>query len=207
MKSIQWLTLAVRFLISWSLVTIFFYFSGEFIIRILLPYLAFICNLLSQNYHTELFLGDGSQGMVINIAATVTHDIYQYNVPIAPTGARITAAGGLVHAMIPLVVLFSILLSIPTTFKRTLFQLAIGIPISIIILTCTTPVLLTSHIESIFYSALQNVTHKDMPTPLIMQIVEFMEIGGLWLFSLLGAVICILISAKINTAKIKRTIT
>jgi hypothetical protein len=190
--------LARRILIVWALVAVFFYWAGGLIVHMVLPWLEIVTNLLAKNYHADLSIGTGTQGTVINILATVTSSIYQYNIPIAPKGAQLAAAGTLAHALTPLVIFFALIFSWPGSFKAVLTRAFIGVPIGIAILSATMPFLLTSHIEEIFHSALQTVAQKNMPLPFVMTWVILMEMGGLWLLPIIGALGCVVFSRQIK---------
>lgn len=188
---VRWLALTGRVLLVWVLVAVFFYYCGATLLQLVLPWLQWIANVLSVNYHAELGLGSGDKGTVINIVAQVTEDIYQYNIPIAPKGAELTGAGTLVHALTPLVILFTLIIAWPGSLRAVLARMLVGVPIGLAVLSCSLPFLLVSHIDEIFYTALQNVAKKPMPQPAIISWVMFMEMGGIWLLPLIGALGCV----------------
>ena len=164
----------------------------------LLPYLEFWVNTLADHYRATLFMGTGAQGGVINISATVTADIYQYNFPIAPKGAQFTAAVTVAHALIPWVVIYSILLLWPGSFRQLILRLWLGVIAAILVISLTEPALLAAHIEEIFYAALQKIANQEMPMPRLLYWVMFMEVGGIWWLSINMAIVCIWISARLD---------
>lgn len=180
-----------RFVLSWVLVGGFFYFCGAFILQAVLPWLQWIANGLGEHQQVQLSMGNGGKHRVINIVATLSADIYQYNYPIAPKGTVLRAAGTLVHALTPLVILFSLLLAWPGSLRALILRTLLSLPASLIILSLSLPFLLVGHIQSSLFNALQNVAQREMPMPLILHWVMFMEMGGLWLMPLVLAISCI----------------
>ncbi len=187
--------ISIRLVIAWLLVSILFFTCGEWIIHALLPYLTWLTNLIAHNYSAELNISDSPTGKIFNIVATATEDVYRLEIPIAPKGTRITGNGTLMHALVPIVILFTILCSWPTTLKRLMAQIVLGAPVTLLILALTTPILLASHIEQVFHSAAQNYAGKELPMPFMMGWAVFMEIGGVWLLPIIGAFLCIKASA------------
>ncbi len=179
--------IALKLVVAWLFVSIFFFMCGEWIIHILLPYLSFWTNLVAHNYSAELNINTSQTGKIIAIVATATEDVYRLNIPIAPKGTSVTGSGTLMHALVPIVILFTILFSWPTTFKKQVTQIIFGLVIMLLLLALTTPILLASHIEEVFHTAAQNYAGKELPMPLMMRWVVFMEIGGVWLLPINGA--------------------
>lgn len=183
-----------RFVLCWVLVGGFFYICGAFIIQGVLPLLQWVANGMSADYQAQLSMSGGGNGTIINIVATLTSNIYQYNYPIAPKGTVLRAAGTLVHALTPLVILFSILIAWPGSLRAIILRGLLGLPAGLIILTLSLPFLLVGHIEGRLFSALQNIADREMPMPAIMQWVMFMEMGGLWLLPIVCAIGCVAIT-------------
>jgi hypothetical protein len=180
-----------RFLIAWLLVSIFFFLCGEWIIQALLPYLTFVTHSLAHHYSAELNIVDNPTGKIISIVATATEDVYRLSIPIAPKGTQVNGSGTLLHALVPIVILFTILFSWPVELKKMFAQVLLGLPFTLLILALTTPPLLTSHIEHVFHTAAQNYAEKDLPMPFAMKWVVFMEMGGVWLLPIISAFLCV----------------
>ncbi len=187
--------LVLKLIIVWLLVSICLFNFGEWIIQALLPYLRFCVNLLGHHYTAELSINNSVTGKIISLVATATEDIYRLKIPIAPKGTAFTGQATLLHALVPMVILFTILFSWVTTRSRFVAQVIVGVPMALLIFTLTTPMLLLSHIEQVFHAAAQNYAGKELPIPVIMDWVVFMEMGGVWLLPIIGAFLCIKISA------------
>ncbi|MES2821999.1 MAG: hypothetical protein V4732_00255 [Pseudomonadota bacterium] len=187
--------ITLRLIIVWLLVSIFLFYFGEWIIHGLLAYLRFCVNLLGHNYTAELSIDNSVTGKIISLMAIATDDIYRLEIPIAPKGTAFTGQVTLAHALVPTVILFTILFSWFTTRNRFITQIIVGMPMALLILTLTTPMLLSSHVEQVFHTAAQNYVGKELPMPFIMEWVVFMEMGGVWLLPIIGAFLCIKISA------------
>lgn len=194
----------LRLIIVWLLVSIFLFNVGEWIIHALLPYLGFCVNLLGHNYTAELSIDSSVTGKIISLVATASEDIYRLEIPIAPKGTVFAGQVTLMHALVPVVILFTILFSWFTTRYRFITQIIAGIPMALLILTLTTPMLLSSHVEQVFHTAAQHYAEKELPMPFIMEWVVFMEMGGVWLLPIIGAFFCIKISAIATPLGVKQ---
>ena len=140
----------------------------------------------------------------ISILVTLTENLYRvlpdkYShsgisaapIPIAPKGTRIEGSGTLLHAMVPIVILFTILISWPAKIKKMLIQIVLGIPFAFVIIALTTPLLLLAHVENVFQTAAENYIKTELPTPFLMWWVMLMEGGGVWLLPIVAALLCI----------------
>lgn len=187
--------LSLRLIVAWLLVSIFFFVSGEWVVRALLPYLTAVTNMLAHNYTTELSISNNSTGKIIAIVATATEDVYRLEIPIAPIGTRINGSGTLMHALVPIVILYTILIAWPAALTKLFTHIVLGVPATLCMLALTTPMLLLSHIEQVFHTAAQNYAGKELPLPFMMNWVVFMELGGMWLLPMVFSFLCIKLSA------------
>ncbi len=183
--------LLLRFVCAWAASAGVFFCAGEILLAPLLPLLQWIANGLSTDYLAQLSLASTEQGSIIKIMARVSHNLFQYSIPVAPQGAELSGAGTLMHALTPLVILFALVVAWPGPGWQVFTRLLLGVPLGVFIMCGTVPVLLVSHIESTLYNAVQNVATEALPMPAILYWVMFMEMGGLWLFSILAALIVI----------------
>jgi hypothetical protein len=185
--------ISIRLIVVWLLVSLFFFIFGEAILQLLLPYMTWLVNLMANNFHVELKIFDGQFIM----SAIATQDVYRFNIPIAPKNTRIPANASVLHALVPIVILCTILLSWPNSFKKTIASMGFGLISSFILLSVTTPFLLVSHVERVFFTAAQNYAGTALSPPLIMNWIVFMEIGGVWLLPIIFAFLCVKIGFKV----------
>lgn len=185
------LKLAPRILFIWIIVSVFFLLTGELLIQALIPYFTWVLNQLSDQYVSTLQIATQDGSKMIQAITTITQEIYIENIPVSPPGVQFKVASNLVHALVPLVILYCILLSWPNIeLRERLVLCLIGVPVSIIIITLVVPPLLGGHIEATLLTAAESMAQRKLPTPLIMQWVIFIESGGRWLFPILGAAFC-----------------
>lgn len=179
--------LIARLLLAWLLMAAVFYSAGNLIVQQALPLLQWLANSLSDQYAARLSLAESEQGAIIQIAATISQNIFYGSLPIAPQGAVLTGAGTLVHALSPLVILFSLLVCWPAPGRVLALRLAIGALLGLLIILGTLPFLLISHIEGTLHAAVQQFLPNPVPMPKVFYWVMFMEMGGLWLLPILAA--------------------
>ncbi|HMW47976.1 MAG TPA: hypothetical protein PKD17_05695 [Cellvibrionaceae bacterium] len=179
--------LITRLMAAWLVMAVVFYSGGAFLLQQALPLVQWIANSLSDNYTAQLSLGSSEQGAIIQIAATVSRNIYYATLPIAPKGAVLTGAGTLVHTLTPLVILFSLLIAWPCPWRVLALRLVIGALLGLLIILGTLPFLLISHIEGTLHAAVQQFLPNPVPMPKVFYWVMFVEMGGLWLLPILAA--------------------
>ncbi len=179
--------LIVRLLLAWLVMAAVFYSAGHLMVQQVLPLLQWLANSVSHQYAAQLSLGASQQGAIIQIAATISHNIFYGSLPIAPQGAVLTGAGTLVHALSPLVILFSLLVCWPAPWRLLILRLVIGAVFGLLIILGTLPFLLVSHIEGTLHAATQQFITEPVPMPRVFYWVMFVEMGGLWLLPILAA--------------------
>jgi hypothetical protein len=179
--------LIARLLLAWLVMAAVFYSAGHLMMQQVLPLLQWLANSVSDQYAAQLSLGASQQGAIIQIAATISHNIFYGSLPIAPQGAVLTGAGTLVHALSPLVILFSLLVCWPAPWRLLILRLVLGAVFGLLIILGTLPFLLVSHIEGTLHAATQQFITEPVPMPRVFYWVMFVEMGGLWLLPILAA--------------------
>ncbi len=185
---------SLRLLLVWLMLSISILFLSEALIALLLPYLTWCVNLLSNHYTSLLTIVNDGVAAKVQIVATITQAVYISGIPVSPPGVKLTGSINLIHALVPVVILYVILLCWPVRhFKERLLMCILGIPAVLLIMALTVPTLLAGHIEATLLSAAERASGRDLDRPFIMDWVIFVETGGRWLLPLLAAILCILI--------------
>ena len=195
--------LSMRVILIWLLLSICLLMLGEPIIKTMLPLIDYITNSMTNNFACVLSIEKTIDSTIIQCLATLSKDIYIENIPIAPAGYKLTSYTNLVHSLVPIVILYTVLLSWPNvSFKEKIVLCALGI-IGLLIITGTVvPILLIGNIEAQLLSVAEREADQYFATPLVMKLVIFFETGGRWLFPILIAIICRSLSKNIFNNKV-----
>lgn len=187
--------LSARVLLIWLILSIVVFVLGKHIINPLLPYITYIINTISDTFTCSLSIEKTSESSVIQCLATISKDVYIENIPVAPKGYQLTSYTNLIHSLVPIVILFTVLLSWPRiSIKERLFLCLIGVIGVLVIIGTVVPTLLAGHIEHQLLSAAQKQANKLFDAPLVMDLVIFFETGGRWIYPVIVAGMCLLIS-------------
>lgn len=195
------LKLSFRLLVAWLALSLIGIMIGEQLITLLLPFFSDIINAMSSRYSHALSLTNLNGRAMIEITARLTQAIRATNTLALTPGETVTAAIDVWHVLVPLVILFSLLIALPTRRAReSLQRLLLAMPVALIILAFNTPALLAGHIEMQLSRFIQNV--GGIPNdPFLIRWVVFMEMGGRWLLPIVGAASCVMMSKGIDNLR------
>lgn len=185
------ITLSTRVIITWLVLSLLILFIGEYIISLLIPFIAYVTNLLSSNFDCVVSIVNTQESTIIQCAATLSKDIYIESIPTAPAGYKLTSHTNLIHALVPIVILYTALLSWPqVSIKEKLLLCMLGI-IGVLVITVTVvPTLLIGNVEAQLISAAERQAGSSFAKPLVMKLVVFFETGGRWLYPIIFALLC-----------------
>lgn len=189
---------SVRLILAWLILSILGVAVGKQVVSSLLPFFSDIISAMSTSYTHALTMTHSNGISNVKITATLVQ-------PIRATGGSVLVAGNTFsalihtwHILVPVVIIFSLLLAWPVKILRQRAQLLlIAIPVSLFVLAFTIPALLAGHIERQLFTLLEKAGGKP-DIPFILDWVIFVEMGGLWLFPIAGAIICVLLSTEID---------
>lgn len=173
--------LALRLLGSWLVLSLLGWFFGRDLIALLLPVINLAVNAVADGYSSVLSITREAGGELIHMEALATRPI-----PVSPEltinpGARLTAGVHLVHALVPIVLLYSLLLAWPVkTAIDRLWLLGIGVPLALLALLLTVPFQLTTHIDTMLVDyAAEGGQARQLPWSTHWSM--FNESGGRWM--------------------------
>jgi len=196
------LKLSVRLLGAWLIFSLIGILVGSQLLVFLLPIFSDIINVISSDYSHILKISYVKDEAVIEITAKVIHAINATSTLALSPGKLITSSINVMHLLVPVVILFSLLVAWPVNRIQQRKQiLLLAIPMTFIILMFVTPALLASQIEMNLISLIQKVggTPKE---PFVIKWMIFIEMGGLWLFPVVAAVVCVKMSTGIDNIRL-----
>ncbi len=175
--------IAWRLILSWLILSAGVMLQGEQIIRPVLPFVTSVIEVIQSDYKARLNINQDQPG-IIQMQAVTRRSISG----IAARGAKLTAGVQVTHNLVPLVLLFSILMSWPLKKHRQRYLLLmLGIPLSYAIVALTIPFQLAGSIENMLQGyAQQYAVNRDKPW--LLSWMLFLEVGGRWLLPVILAV-------------------
>lgn len=183
--------LAARAVLAWLVLSALGWLFGGALLEVLLPALALTVNTLADGYSAALSMDDTGQGKTIHMVGLVTQPIRVSDALTVDPGARLTAGAHLIHALVPVVLLYIPLLAWPVVRPvDRVWLLAAGAPLAFAVLLMTVPFLLVSHIETMLagYAVRDGA---ERLTPWYVYWSMFNESGGRWMIPVALAGVCI----------------
>ena len=193
------LRLGIRALVVWLIVCIVMLLARRPLTAVLLPFFEVAIRLLQQDFAATLRLVEARGEAVIQMTPFLVRSIPLTDqlalapfVPLKPFQVSVD------HALVPLVLLISGVLSWPFASRR---EAAVRIGLMLlaalpVILVLSTPLLLVGQQQIIFVqeAARQGATFQE---PFLVTFMIFMESGGRWLLPLALAIACVAASLRI----------
>jgi hypothetical protein len=131
---------------------------------------------------------------MVHLSATTLRSLEISKSLVIPEGLRLTTAGSLVHALVPLVILWSLIIAWPATVVREKVSLLLlSLPATLITVALTTPFLLAGRME-IMFSEMAFQRGEQREEPFALTWLLFTEGGGRWLLPIVMAACCILLA-------------
>lgn len=198
MKHLTLYKLSIRLIFYWFVLSALGMTIAPQITSTLLPFFSDVLIGLSPDYSTMLQVTNQNGNSMVEIIAETRHAIKVTTNIYIPAGKSLTAYIHVLHVMVPIIILFTILCSWPTAQRSDwIKQLLLGIPVIIIILGITIPPLLEGHIEMQLTSLIQS-SGGSRNKRLLLGWVVFVEMGGIWLLPIIGAILCRMAVKEIN---------
>jgi hypothetical protein len=186
-----------RLLMTWlGISALGFLFAGE-IMSALLPFITWVVDLIEPGLSPLVTIRRHEGNEVIHLAAKTIQPLRISPSVLIPAGIGLTAAGSLAHALVPLVILWSLVIAWPTALLRErVILLLLSLPATIITVALTTPFLLAGRVE-IMFSEIAFQRGEQRPEPFVVTWLLFTEGGGRWLLPVVMAVGCIFATKRI----------
>lgn len=178
--------LAAKGLAIWLALSLLGFFAGDKLINSLLPFYESVTEASSEGYASTIKIEED------NIVFYATALKAQ---PITPTrslpaGSTIQSSISVLHALVPIVILFTVILTWPANhFKQRLYLLATLIPALFFISATTVPIQLLGQLEIGFQNAAvkAGLTREE---PFVLTWMLLTEGGGRWLIPALTGLAC-----------------
>jgi hypothetical protein len=186
---------SLRLLAAWLGLSILGFLIGKEIISFLLPFISWVFGLIEPGISPLLSIQQHDGNEVIHLAATIVHPLRISPSILIPEGIELTAAGSLVHALVPIVILLSLVIAWPAEgLRERSVLLLLSLPAALITVALTTPFLLAGRIE-IMFSEIAFQRGDQREEPLAVTWLLFTEGGGRWILPIVMAICCI-VAAK-----------
>ena len=187
-----------RLLFAWILLSALGIASAPQMVSALLPFFADTLNSMSPKFYRYLKVTNLQGNPLLEITAVIRDPIRVTNTLVIPSGKTFTASIHVLHVMVPIIILFTLLCAWPTSrIQERIRLLLFGIPVNFIILGITIPALLEGHIEMQLNSMIHSAGGVRGNLFLLNWVV-FVEMGGLWLFPIIGALACHIAAREIE---------
>ena len=183
--------LAAKGLVIWLALSLIGFFDGDKLINTLLPFYETVTEAASNGYAANIQIEEDD----IKFYATTLTAQPITPVRSLPAGSTVQASIIVLHALVPIVILFTVILTWPAScLKQRLYFLAISIPALLFISATTVPIQLLGQLEIGFQNAaLKAGLSREEPFVLTWMLLT--EGGGRWLLPVLtGLASCALMT-------------
>jgi hypothetical protein len=187
MSQQQLFNIGVRLILSWIVLSILGYLFGREFIGLLLPYFEWCIGLITDDYSPSLVIRGSKDSVIIHLDAIALNPIWVHADLTVNPGAKLTSGTHLLHSLVPLVIMYSVLISWPVkNLQQRLLIIALSLPIMLMLLGGLIPFLLIGHIEMMLsdYAVQGGVSQ---PISLTLRWMLFTESGGRWIMALLAS--------------------
>ena len=197
MSRAELLTLGLKALLAWSVLSGLGWYFGEALGTGLLPWFEFIIHQVSPDYSPQLKLIPENHDFTIYMNATLLNPVFLGGTLGLKAGFEITAATHLMHTLVPIVIELSILLVWPVNgWRERLMLLSLGLVTSMLVVGATAPFVLLGNLE-IYLQLLADQANVNRPEPWTLTWMIFNEMGGRWVLPVIAAVLCIRLQRRL----------
>lgn len=176
-----------RLFLVWVLLSTAAKVWGSWLIKAISPWLAYIIERAVPGFDAQLHLMALDSGAVLQLRAFAQGPIHLTGSFGLPPGATITTATHVGHAMIPPVLMLSLLAAWPLhAFTQYGRLLLVGGVAAFGLISLTTPLLLVGKLE-MFFTELAERRGLTYDPSLFVDWSIFMEMGGRWLLPIVAA--------------------
>lgn len=189
MSNATLIKLAIKALLVWMALSLAGFFWGNTLIEALLPYYEYVAQQANPNYQPTMRIVEGDVDNV-SLAGTALKSIPITPQQALPAGRTIESSITVLHALVPLVILLTIIIAWPVeSSKQRIILLLLSVPALLFVSALTAPIQLLGQLEIGFLNAAMQygvVREKSW----ILNWMLFTEGGGRWLIPLLTGVSC-----------------
>lgn len=195
--------LGLRLLLAWLLTGALLFFFARPLIAPLQPLVLAVLQAVHPQYDYQLSLQDSKGSLALLATATVREPIALTDIVHVEAGHVFEQGGRVIHALVPVVILFSVLVAWPVkALLDRVLLLLLAVPVSVGLILAVVPFQLAGRVNLAFQ---QLRTRLELPIDqdVIIQWMVFCETGGRWLLPLLAAIVCI---ALVNLLRYRRVL-
>jgi len=190
MDNSQLIKLACKALLFWLLFSVAGFFWGQKLISGLAPFYEFVVEQVDPNYDATIRIDDKSDVDKIVLAATALKALPITPQQSLPAGRMIESSITVLHALVPIVILLTILSVWPVkSLKQRAALLTLAIPSIYFISILTAPLQLLGQLEIGFINAAAKYG-LVRSNSWILNWMLLTEGGGRWLIPVLTGVAC-----------------
>lgn len=173
--------------------------QGSALLAWTLPFQSALIEALQPNHVAILTITEEGSLPVIQLSPLTVHDRQLSPRHWVPAQTRLpTLRTDIGHALVPFVVLMTVLISWPAVNPREwMLRVLAALPWSVVMLALTSPVLLAGRLEILLIDAGASVG-VTLQQSFLVTLTLFMEIGGRWLIAMVAAIACILLGARLG---------
>lgn len=203
MSRAELLTLALKALLAWSVLSGFGWYFGEALGTGLLPWFEAIIYQVRPDYWPRLKLIQENHDFTIYMSATLLNPVPLGGTLWLKTGLEITAGTHVMHTLVPIVIELSILLVWPVnSWRERWILLSLGLVTSMLVVSATAPFVLLGNLE-INLQLLADQANVNRPVPWTITWMIFNEMGGRWVLPIIAALLCVQLQRRFFNQAIK----
>lgn len=181
--------LAVKALIIWLILSLAGFFAGDKLISALIPFYETVTEAVSDGYVANIDIQKAQETKIV-LAATALKAQPITDQRDLPAGTTIESKVTVLHALVPIVIFFTIIFSWPLKrISQRIYLLILSIPGLFFISATTAPIQLLGQLELGFQNAATKagVIREE---PFVLTWMLLTEGGGLWLIAALTGLGC-----------------
>lgn len=198
MNNQQLILLAVKGILVWLALSIAGFFAGDKLVTLLVPFYESVIESTSDGYLANIRIEkvEHKESQIV-LAATALKAKPITNTRALPPGSTIESKITVLHALVPMVILFTVIFTWPASSLQERFLLCIvAIPALFLVSALTAPLQLLGQLEIGFQNAAMKAGFIR-EQPMILKWMLLTEGGGRWLIPALAGVACGAITNKL----------
>ncbi len=181
--------LAFKGLAVWLILSVSGFFVGEKLITALFPLYETVAESVSDNYATKLSLREAAENKIV-LAATATKAKAITPERSLPAGSTIESKITVLHALVPVVILFTVILTWPAnSIRQRIALLLLAVPALVLVSAVTVPIQLLGQLEIGFQNA-ASAAGFTRDEPFVLTWMLLTEGGGRWFIAALTGLGC-----------------
>lgn len=196
---------ALRLCIAWLVVSALGYWQGTAFLRLCAPVISATVRLIAPELtsHIEI-VTENAQAQVL-LDARVARPLRLDAQHTIPTGQPLPSRANVIHALVPLVIFFCVVLAAPA---RDLcgrgLSLALAFPIALVIVLLTTPFQLVGLIEMAIQQHASGLG-LERAEPFTLRWMILLEGGGRWILPIAAALLNVTLAAWLRDGRKSKT--